>query len=477
MNNIEWLWTMKKPQVPLAQGLHALSVPLIKKILDVKEDLPIKHVNGDIYFGKKGIEAMTRRLKEHIAADHSYPEKLQKKIKGTIDNLTQVVASLKKQNPKKKTDEELLELFFTGYQAIAKVTAFMSFKCTVEMTDVLEQEVHFLIRNKLREKGIKAMLADDVLLLFSLPKQESFMLQEQKSILLVAAERQKGKKTDHLLSEHTQKFAWMGVVMYAGKPFTRDHFEQEVQQALKLDCIKKREELEKQKNEREQKIAKLIEQLGFTDQEKRLLDQFREWAHLRTYVKDMTSVGMEVTLPFLEEIAKLATVSYEDVLHLSHTELQAIFSDKKAELMKESKLRQKGWGYLLVNGQEHCFNYITVEEIAENENTTSAGVRGSAAFKGIVRGKTVIVTSVQDFDRIKQGDILITHMTTTNFVPYLSKVAAIVTDEGGITCHAAIISREMQIPCVIGTRYATKAFRDGELVEVDANNGIVRRIT
>jgi pyruvate,water dikinase len=67
-------------------------------------------------------------------------------------------------------------------------------------------------------------------------------------------------------------------------------------------------------------------------------------------------------------------------------------------------------------------------------------------------------------------------MTTTNFVPVLSKVSAIVTDEGGITCHAAIVSRELNIPCIIGTRIATKAFKSGDIIEVDADNGIVRKI-
>lgn len=67
-------------------------------------------------------------------------------------------------------------------------------------------------------------------------------------------------------------------------------------------------------------------------------------------------------------------------------------------------------------------------------------------------------------------------MTTTNFVPVLSKVSAIVTDEGGITCHAAIVSREMDIPCIIGTRIATKAFKSGDLLEVDANKGIIKKL-
>jgi len=65
-------------------------------------------------------------------------------------------------------------------------------------------------------------------------------------------------------------------------------------------------------------------------------------------------------------------------------------------------------------------------------------------------------------------------MTRPEFVPLMKKAAAIITDEGGITSHAAIISREMNIPCIIGTKIATKIFKDGDLVEVDADKGIVK---
>ncbi|MBI1935587.1 hypothetical protein HYS31_04040 [Candidatus Woesearchaeota archaeon] len=67
-------------------------------------------------------------------------------------------------------------------------------------------------------------------------------------------------------------------------------------------------------------------------------------------------------------------------------------------------------------------------------------------------------------------------MTSPWYVPIMEKAAAIVTDEGGITCHAAIISREMSKPCIIGTKFATKVLKNGDLVEVDATKGIIKRI-
>ena len=67
-------------------------------------------------------------------------------------------------------------------------------------------------------------------------------------------------------------------------------------------------------------------------------------------------------------------------------------------------------------------------------------------------------------------------MTRPEFLPLLRQAKAIITDEGGLTCHAAIISRELGIPCIIGTKMATRILKDGDLVEVDANKGIVRKI-
>jgi pyruvate,water dikinase len=92
---------------------------------------------------------------------------------------------------------------------------------------------------------------------------------------------------------------------------------------------------------------------------------------------------------------------------------------------------------------------------------------------GYAKGKIKVIKSSKDFNQFKQGNILVTSMTVPDYVPLMKKSAAIITDEGGISCHASIISRELKIPCIIGTKIATKIFKDGDLVEVDANKGIV----
>ncbi len=107
-------------------------------------------------------------------------------------------------------------------------------------------------------------------------------------------------------------------------------------------------------------------------------------------------------------------------------------------------------------------------------------LKGLAVSSGKVRGQARIILPSQlkemTAKTFNPGDILITSMTNPNMIFLMSKSAGVITDEGGITCHAAIICREFKKPCVVGTRHATKIFKDGDLVEIDANIGVVRKI-
>jgi pyruvate,water dikinase len=100
-------------------------------------------------------------------------------------------------------------------------------------------------------------------------------------------------------------------------------------------------------------------------------------------------------------------------------------------------------------------------------------VRGLGAAPGSGSGTVRIIDSLADAARLHAGDVLVTHMTSPDWVPLMRRAAAIVTDAGGMTCHAAIVSRELGVPCVVGTADATRKLRDGELVTVDATHGAV----
>ena len=103
-------------------------------------------------------------------------------------------------------------------------------------------------------------------------------------------------------------------------------------------------------------------------------------------------------------------------------------------------------------------------------------IEGQTAFVGEVKGKVKVINSKDEFDKFESGEVLVTSMTRPEFIPLIKKSSAIVTDEGGVTSHAAIVSRELEIPCIIGTQNATDALEDGDTVGVNADEGVVKII-
>ncbi len=176
---------------------------------------------------------------------------------------------------------------------------------------------------------------------------------------------------------------------------------------------------------------------------------------------------------FVANFLKKRKLSYFTILGVAKNKNKAELLElkwlKNGYIFSKGKFQNISWVNFLQN------NRLFYEEETILNNTKNI-IHGSIAFSGRVIGKVKIVFSPFDFKKIKNGDILVSPMTQPTFVPILSKIAGIVTDEGGVTSHAAIVAREMNKPCIIGTKIATQVLKDGMKVEVDANNGIVKII-
>ena len=118
---------------------------------------------------------------------------------------------------------------------------------------------------------------------------------------------------------------------------------------------------------------------------------------------------------------------------------------------------------------------VTVLEKKEGREVTGREelITGTGVSPGTGAGPVKIIKDMSELDKIVQGDVLVTEMTSPDYVPAMERSAAIITDKGGSTCHAAIVSRELGIPCIVGTERATQLLKDGQLVTVDATKGIV----
>jgi phosphohistidine swiveling domain-containing protein len=196
-----------------------------------------------------------------------------------------------------------------------------------------------------------------------------------------------------------------------------------------------------------------------------------EWIGFSTYIRDVRKqcnmIYNAMADRYLREECKRMGLAYDQAVFLTPEE----FEEQKSKGLKDyHHLR-------IAHATHNGLVDISEEEwdaLVIKDKDSEDFVKGAVASKGKVQGIARIVMGPADFHKVRKGDILISSMTRPEFGPVLKKVAGIVTNEGGITCHAAIVARELKLPCVIGTVNATKVFKDDDLVEVDANAGIVK---
>jgi len=191
-------------------------------------------------------------------------------------------------------------------------------------------------------------------------------------------------------------------------------------------------------------------------------------------------------------------INEDDIMEYVHFREFELFLDNKINIdkFKESIKTRKENGYILTNlkakqyanqvidihpTRQHIEKHI-YDSHAKTVDSKFDGleIRGESILKGNIKIKAecIVVNQESDLSESVMYDdkILITTMTTPTFVPYINNVKGIITDNGGITCHAAIISREFNIPCIIGTEGATQIFKTGDLLEMDLSKGTVRKV-
>jgi len=213
----------------------------------------------------------------------------------------------------------------------------------------------------------------------------------------------------------------------------------------------------------------------------RYADMVHTYAWLKTDRIDGWRQSMQGLTGFFQWLTRFGRgLTIQETVNLSASEIIAALKGQplpdRDHLRKRSHLNVM---YLFRRGNITEVNDLVSirSTLRRLQGTTSTKeVKGVTACPGQARGRVKIVRHSSDLPKMKPGDIFVATFTYPTFTPTMRKAAAIVTDEGGITSHAAIISREYGIPCVIGTGNATHILKDGDRVEVDATKGIVRKV-
>ena len=243
------------------------------------------------------------------------------------------------------------------------------------------------------------------------------------------------------LEKIQKEFGWMRIRDSFEEPFSIEELK-EIRQKLK----------------KEKKVS--VKKVKAPKEMKKLIEEVQELVFYRTYRTDVYYELLFLARPILKKYGASLGLEFKDIRDCR-------LDDLVVGVVKKYPFPPIAARY------KSSFAFFD-ENVVEEEKIISQEIKGSIAFLGIAKGIVKIVDSVADLPKVKDGDVLVTNMTTPNYLVAMKRAVAFVTDEGGITCHAAIVAREMKKPCIIGTKNATKVLKDGDLVEVDANNGIVK---
>ncbi|MBI2136104.1 hypothetical protein HYU06_03465 [Candidatus Woesearchaeota archaeon] len=284
-----------------------------------------------------------------------------------------------------------------------------------------------------------------------------------------------------LLTKLLDEYWWTELNWRAGNIRTVENIKKGVNDIIKQtkDINKHIKQLEKYRAETLNGKEKYLK-----DKELAVLnDIFEAYALLHDKRKETQLKTTYSIYLILEELAARFKIKVEYLeLYMPEKILALIKSEGKNKLDENETTARLGCVTIIIENKK-ITSAIGKEALSVKEKEFSADIQGIRDFSGLPAslgkavGKVKIALSAADaLSKIEKGDILVTGMTMPDFLPAMKKAAAIITNEGGATCHAAIISREFNIPCTVGTKIATKVLRDGMLVEVNANHGVVKII-
>lgn len=180
------------------------------------------------------------------------------------------------------------------------------------------------------------------------------------------------------------------------------------------------------------------------------------------------------------QIAKKRRYNKDYILCVTKDEFFEYWRTGKYPSKQDLKVRYLANAVVYYQGNYQLFTGSVVtklERALKGGGKSSATIHGFSAYPGIAKGRVHKVFNPKLVANFKIGDILVTGMTRPEYLPLIRKSAAFITDAGGLLSHAAITARELKKPCVVGARIASKVLREGEIVQVDATNGLIKKIT
>lgn len=296
-----------------------------------------------------------------------------------------------------------------------------------------------------------------------------FHPEKKAAILKLQEEAQKHKEiTSKVINNLYEKYKWLSCLDIHNDPWTKSEFKNHIKSFADTSLTKIID------------FNKIAKALIISKKDLNYLLMAQKFVFIKDARDDFRRQSVFLALPFFKEVGKRMGIKRHDVSLLQQAEIIAFLSGKQKISHNLIRQRKKGFVlYLDKKGKPICLAGEAVPKALIkfkllNSDERIKTLQGRVASQGKASGRVVIVKGVKDLPKVKIGDILVAVTTHPDYVPVMRKTAAIITDEGGITSHAAIVAREFGIPCIVGTKQATVVLKDGDKVEVNAFEGIIK---
>jgi phosphohistidine swiveling domain-containing protein len=444
-----------------------------------------KKFHMDFYFGERDSFVVAESILQALLERPGFGSDVNKNVVKWSYKMIGFVKSVAAMPLKEYTNRQLWQLYEKHDQIHTKLYTYGWLPVALDMfhnnfTKKLKQYLYSVCENKDE--------AEAAFIVLTTPSKKTILAEEREQFLRIfnrykSQLKQPSRALLEELNRHQENWGHLGYIFSgAAKPFDVNHYLGELKNLAETNvdagALLRKEELQL----REAKIKKvaLIKRLKISRLYKNLFNDAADFAItklIRRHAQLLTVYLLHKTL--LSEIAKRLKFTRYQLQFMLKDEVRLALENKgPAKTLLKRRLQE------CVLYTEKNFEAVYVgkamqrltRELKKTINTDTNELTGQTAQPGYARGAVKIIIRAKDIPKMKKGDILLSIATDPDIVPAMKIASAIVTEQGGITSHAAIVSRELGIPCVIGTKIATKVFKDGDIIEVDANKGVVKKI-
>jgi len=416
---------------------------------------------GDMSYYAPDIKKIGSFLEKIIEKDPQYLAKVKKIYLREIRHSDQFYQQFKRMDLKCLNLVELVGLLKKTMECLERSLG------VAHLIEPFVVTTDFKIKQQLGKYLKSSSELNKVFSLLISPVKETFINQYEKGLAVINQQRNWQKK-EILAKNLIKKYFWIRN-SYAGRHLIT------VREVIN-ESLANKKKLTFDFSQIVEKKRKIIKELGL---KKSLVNKIKATEfliHWQDERKENILKAIDYVERILLEIAKRIKFDIRYLHYMMPIEI-SLENITAKKFQQELRQRKKGCIYFydlkyqkIISGKEY---QEFVSRLKKEKRVEIKELTGLIANTGTAIGRVKVCLELKSLTKVRKGDILVASMTRPEYIPAIKKAAAIITDEGGITCHAAIVSRELGIPCIIGTKIATKVLRDNDLVEVKGNHGLV----